>query len=57
MGPILVVNDDGAVREVLAEALVEEMHLEVAAATSGAEALEVLRSLRPAMILLDIGRT
>jgi CheY-like chemotaxis protein len=55
MGLVLVVEDDDAVRDVLIEALVEEMHLEVAVATNGAEALAMLRTLRPAMILLDIG--
>ena len=55
MGPVLVVEDDDAVRDVLVEALVEEMKQEVAVATNGAEALSMLRTLRPAMILLDIG--
>jgi CheY-like chemotaxis protein len=53
-GPILVVEDDAAVREVLIAALVEEMGLEVASAASGGEALSMLRSLRPSMVLLDL---
>lgn len=53
-GPILVVEDDAAVREVLIETLVDEMGLEVASAASGAEALSMLRSLRPSMVLLDL---
>jgi CheY-like chemotaxis protein len=53
-GPILVVEDDAAVREVLIAALVDEMGLDVATAASGGEALTMLRSLRPSMILLDL---
>jgi len=50
---VLVVDDDPDTRELLEEALVRAGY-SVAIASNGREALAVLRSIRPEMILLDI---
>lgn len=50
---ILVVEDDGALRETLAEVLVDEGH-EVRSAAHGHEALEHLDGWEPHVILLDL---
>jgi CheY-like chemotaxis protein len=50
---ILVVDDDGAFLETLADFLVERGH-QVTTAHSGTAALEVLASARPDLVLLDI---
>lgn len=51
---ILVVEDDGAIRQTVAE-LLEEEGYEVACAVNGADALAQLeRSAVPALILLDL---
>ncbi len=53
-GPtILVVDDDAAIREVVAEVLQEEGY-RVAVAASGAEALAVLDAVNPALVVLDM---
>jgi CheY-like chemotaxis protein len=52
-GTILVVDDDPWVREVLVIALASEGH-EVLEAADGRDALEVLESRRPDLILLDL---
>ena len=53
-GSILVIEDDDAVRETIAEALAEE-GLSVRCAAHGLNALHLLRSgLRPDVILLDL---
>jgi CheY-like chemotaxis protein len=51
--PVLVVDDDNALRSTIAEALTDEGY-EVVQAANGAEALAVARGLRPALILLDM---
>lgn len=50
---VLVVEDDEDIRDVLVEVL-EDEHYTVRAARNGAEALDALRSARPALILLDL---
>lgn len=52
-GPILVVDDDDATRELYRRTLVQD-HWEVAEAKNGAEALAWLEKHRPAAILLDL---
>lgn len=50
---ILIVDDDAAIREVVAEVLEEEGYAVVTAA-SGEEALRVLDAVRPALVVLDM---
>ena len=50
---ILVVDDDAAIRDIVATVLEEEGYTVVTAAT-GAEALAVLDGCRPALVLLDM---
>jgi two-component system response regulator CpxR len=54
-GPILIVDDDVDIREVLAEAL-EDHGFDVVTAADGLEALTLLRSMAapPSVILLDL---
>jgi two-component system, chemotaxis family, chemotaxis protein CheY len=51
--PVLVVDDEDAVRDVVAEALADEGY-RVAQASNGQEALDAATSERPAVILLDM---
>jgi two-component system response regulator CpxR len=53
--PILIVDDDLDIREVLAETLAEE-GFDVVTATNGLEAIQVIRSMKPppSIILLDL---
>ncbi len=51
--PVLVIEDDVAVREMVAEVLADE-GLEVVTAADGLEALQVLRELKPRLVLLDL---
>lgn len=51
--PVLVVEDDLAVREVLCEALTEQ-GLNVESASDGQEALDCLAHRQPALVLLDM---
>lgn len=53
VAPILVVDDDPYIREVLAE-LLEEEGYPVATADDGAEALRFVACTRPSLILLDM---
>jgi CheY-like chemotaxis protein len=50
---VLVIDDDDDIRETLSEVL-QEVGYSVACASQGAEALELLRELRPRVILLDL---
>jgi len=50
---ILVVEDDDAMRETLAEVMVDEGH-EVRAAAHGADALDALATWTPDLIVLDL---
>ena len=50
---VLVVEDDHLIRQVIAEAL-EEEGFQVVEAANGREALENLKTVRPALILLDL---
>jgi CheY-like chemotaxis protein len=50
---ILVVDDDAAIRDVVTDIL-QMSDYRVKTATNGAEALESVRSERPALILLDL---
>ena len=52
-GPILVVDDDSAIRCTVAEILNFEGY-PVLTASNGAEALAVIESARPALVLLDM---
>jgi DNA-binding response OmpR family regulator len=52
MANVLVIDDDTAMRELLYDALVRRGH-QVTTAGSGTQALEMLKSLRPELILLD----
>ncbi len=52
-GPVLVVDDDEGIREFVAIALSDEGY-EVATATDGAAALELVEQRPPAVILLDM---
>jgi CheY-like chemotaxis protein len=51
--PVLVVDDDFDIRQVLAEVLGDSGY-SVVAARHGAEALEVLKTVTPRLILLDL---
>lgn len=51
--PILVVDDDPFIRDVLAELLAEEGY-PVATAADGAEALRFVAATRPSLVLLDL---
>jgi CheY-like chemotaxis protein len=53
IGRVLVVEDDDALRETLAEALADEGH-DVRVARDGAAALDRLREWSPHVILLDL---
>lgn len=53
-GPVLVVEDDGNIRELICEAL-RGAGLEVAEAGDGEEAVKAARERRPAVIVLDLG--
>jgi CheY-like chemotaxis protein len=50
---VLIVDDDDDIREVLVEVL-EAARFTVATARHGREALELLQTVRPEMILLDL---
>jgi CheY-like chemotaxis protein len=50
---VLVVDDDFDIRDVVTDVL-EQRGYTVASACDGAEALELLRELRPGVILLDL---
>jgi DNA-binding response OmpR family regulator len=52
-GPILVVDDDGAIRHTVAEILMMEEYA-VATAPNGAEALLAVEQERPGLVLLDM---
>jgi DNA-binding NarL/FixJ family response regulator len=51
--PILVVEDDGACRALIAT-LLQRIDCTVYEATSGDEALEVARTVRPLLVILDV---
>jgi CheY-like chemotaxis protein len=51
---VLVVDDDPGVREVLAQALEEELGARVVVAVSGEDALARVREERPGLVLLDL---
>ncbi|MGE3857131.1 MAG: response regulator [Dehalococcoidia bacterium] len=53
MARVLVVEDDGVIRMVLADSLTDEGH-EVRSGAHGQEGLEILRSWQPDLILLDL---
>ncbi len=50
---ILIVDDDDAIQEFICASLVDEGY-EVAVAANGQSALELARSFRPSLILLDL---
>ena len=52
-GRVLVVEDDGGLRETLAEILADDGH-EVRVASDGAAALETLEGWHPELIVLDL---
>lgn len=52
-GPILIVDDNPAIREILVEALQAAGHV-VIAAEDGQEALELAQLAHPALVLLDL---
>jgi len=52
-GPILIVDDEASIRQSLEGVLTDEGY-SCALAADGADALAKLRSLRPALVLLDI---
>jgi CheY-like chemotaxis protein len=51
---ILVVEDDVAVRDLLATALADKPHRTVTPVSNGAEALAFLDAVRPHLITLDV---
>lgn len=53
-GPVLVVEDDDSIRELLRDALAQE-GLEVAVAGDGDEAIRLATDRRPALVILDLG--
>src|SRR3954447_1705596 len=53
VGKVLVVEDDAAIRDALAEALTDE-GFPVEIARDGAEAFELIDEDRPALVLLDL---
>ena len=52
--PVLVVDDDAAVREVLRSLLETEFGIRALLAADGQEALEILEDQQPALILTDV---
>ncbi|MGE0868444.1 MAG: PleD family two-component system response regulator [Kofleriaceae bacterium] len=50
---VLVVDDDADIRETISEVLEDEGY-SVVSAVNGADALEMLRSIEPSLILLDL---
>ncbi len=52
-GPILIVDDDPSIREMLADLLTDEGY-EVVLAVDGLDALDCVREHRPALIVLDM---
>lgn len=52
--PVLVVEDDDAIRRMLIAALAEEAGFAFAAARDGIEALERARALKPGVVVLDM---
>jgi two-component system phosphate regulon response regulator PhoB len=52
--PILVVEDDDALRTLLAMVVQDELGARVVEARNGREALERMRQARPALVLLDL---
>jgi CheY-like chemotaxis protein len=53
-GGLLVVEDDPAIRGLIAEAIAWELGIRVGLARDGEEALERAAALRPAVVVLDI---
>lgn len=53
MGKILLVEDDELVRDMLAQVLTRASH-EVVTATNGEEAAEVLKTIKPDLMVTDI---
>ena len=53
-GPVLVVEDDGNIRELICESL-RAAGLEITEAADGEEAVKAARDRRPAAIVLDLG--
>ncbi len=53
-GPVLVVEDEPSIRELLCDAL-EQEGLEVITAAEGEQAIRIAKAHRPAVVLLDMG--
>jgi DNA-binding response OmpR family regulator len=53
-GPVLIVEDEPSIRELLSEALQQE-GFEAVAARDGEEALRLANERRPALVILDMG--
>ncbi len=53
-GPVLVVEDEPSIRELLRDAF-EQEGLEVVAASDGEQAIRIAKDRRPALVLLDMG--
>ena len=54
MGTILIVDDSRTMRKVLAGSLKEEGHEVIGNAANGQEALDLLKTLKPDLVTLDI---
>jgi DNA-binding response OmpR family regulator len=54
VGPVLVVEDEPSIRELIAEALQQE-GFEAVSARDGEEALDLAKERRPALVILDMG--
>jgi CheY-like chemotaxis protein len=52
--PILIVEDDDALRKLLTMVVRDELGAEVVAARNGREALEQIQRERPALVLVDL---
>jgi DNA-binding response OmpR family regulator len=51
---VLVIEDDAAIRELIAHAALEEPGMQVLAARDGAEGLAAFEQIRPDVVLLDL---
>lgn len=53
-GPVLVVEDEPSIRELLCDAF-EQEGLEVVTASEGEQAVRIAKARRPAVVILDMG--
>jgi len=54
-GPLILLAEDNEDNRVIAATMLRHMGYRVSEATNGREAVEMVRTLRPALVLMDIG--